>query len=1010
MIFVIFSLFVSFFNVTTFAGDRGRPDLIIYDVDLPGDPPGYFSEGDEVEFIVKIKNIKDPITGEYGNISAGIDIVIALIIDGSLISTNSTNEGINVNEIKFVNLSWTADLNSKTKREISIEVDYPDNIQEIHEDNNFWDGFIYVSEKETDLKILNIEIPQNIIVNETTTIKTTIINNGKATKGTIYAKLNSSLDGEVQNLSRSKSLQRNKTHNFTFNWIPTQFGSQKITVDIIYNDRTHDFREESIIVEVKYLQWWNKNWHYRYFLSVEGSGNVEVSFNFTKLLNDLGVYSQSFENDKIRIVQYSSDGNYTTEVLKYIFKEGVCFNSVTNAKGKLLWKVPDSPFEKFYCVYFDVSINLGTRTIKPETDMNSSGNATEGEFGFVDGWNIESVSPINGSFAPIGKLINISVKTEAKAENVTAYIYLKDNSSENFYIYLSNIQDNTLFKSDNFSFTKKGDWVIEIYSNDWAYYNAPFIKQAFLVGKPDIEIKNITFSTNRDQASNKIYINDEVNITAGIVSYLANVEDVVVSLRISDNENKTIFKHTINKTIFMDIENYVSFIWNADKSGEFNVTIKVDPNDIIDETDENNNKLIRKITVRELPDLSIVDIKLPSFEINEFDNVEIDILIKNLGLGDAKDYELKLYIEDEELGLMKYENEVNSKLININSNSSKTISINWNKAIVGNWLVGAKIPVNESNRDADISNNRLLCDEILEVNPIERNPPIISTVFAEPKSQEQGSPVSIVAIVTDESGLSSVSVNITDPEGTLFRVSLVRTLKDEFRVKFTDTDEIGVYSFNVIAIDDTIHKNTATRQSDFTIYRETIPPTVSFFDAEPRVQLINKSVEIMCIASDNVRIKSVVVKITNPSIEIFSRDMDLVSEDKYTYEDLYDESGKYLFQIEVTDYANNIFETNDKTFWITSDLKDKDDDGMPDWWEERYNLDPEDPNDAKSDPDDDGLTNLDEYKIDNNPREDIFSENAVYRITENSLYLSGSIVLFIIIIFLSFFSKRRKLL
>jgi hypothetical protein len=1010
MIFVIFSLLVSFCNITTIADDRGRPDLIIHDVDLPGDPPGYFSEGDDVEFIVQIKNIKDPDTEEYGNISSGTDIVVALIIDGSLITTNSTDEGLDVDEIKFVNLSWTAELDSKTKREITIQVDYPDTIQEIHEDNNFWDGFIYVSQKDTELEILNIDIPQNIVVNESTTIKTTVINRGKATDGKIIAKLNSSIDGEVQNLTRSKSLKRNTTHNFTFNWKPTQFGSQTITIDIIYKGKTHDFREESVIVEVKYLQWWNISWHYRYFLSVEGSGNVEVSFNFTKLLNNLGVYSESFENDKLRIVQYTPDGNFTVEVLKYNFKESVDFDSVNNAKGNLIWEVPETPFEKYYCVYFDVSINLGTRTILSETDMNSSGNATEGEFGFVDGWNIESVSPVNGSFASVGTLIRISVNTEAKAENVTAYIYLKNNTNDNFFIYLNDIQYRTHFISDNFSFNKKGDWIIEIYSNDWADYDAPLIKQAFFVGKPDVKIKNITFSTDRADVSTKVFINDNVNITAGIVSFQANVEDVVIYLRISDSNNKTIFKQSLNKTIFLDIANYVYFSWNADKTGEFNVTIKVDPDNLIDESDETNNKKVKIITVSELPDLAITDIRIPTFSIYEFDNVEIDIVVKNLGLGDAKDYELKLYIEDEALGLMKYENEVNSKLITVKANVTKTITINWNKAKVGSWLVGAKIPVNNTNRDSDISNNRLLSDKILIINPIERNPPIISSIFAEPKRQEQGSPVTIGAIITDESGISSVSVNITDPEGTVFTINLGRTFEDDFSGKFTNTDETGVYSFKVIAIDDTIYRNKATRQSDFSIFRETIDPSVSFFDAEPRVQLINKSVSIICIASDNVGIKDVVVKITNPSIEIYSRNMNLVSEDKYTFSDVYDESGKYLFKIEVTDKANNEIGTIEKTFWITSNLDDKDNDGMPDLWEERYNLDPEDPSDAKSDPDEDGLTNLEEYEIGNNPNKDIFSENAVYRIQENSLYLSGSILLFIVIIFLSIISKRRKLI
>ncbi len=40
---------------------------------------------------------------------------------------------------------------------------------------------------------------------------------------------------------------------------------------------------------------------------------------------------------------------------------------------------------------------------------------------------------------------------------------------------------------------------------------------------------------------------------------------------------------------------------------------------------------------------------------------------------------------------------------------------------------------------------------------------------------------------------------------------------------------------------------------------------------------------------------------------------------------------------------------------------DDDNDGMPDWWEEKYGLNPDDPTDANKDPDHDGLTNYQEY-------------------------------------------------
>ena len=46
-----------------------------------------------------------------------------------------------------------------------------------------------------------------------------------------------------------------------------------------------------------------------------------------------------------------------------------------------------------------------------------------------------------------------------------------------------------------------------------------------------------------------------------------------------------------------------------------------------------------------------------------------------------------------------------------------------------------------------------------------------------------------------------------------------------------------------------------------------------------------------------------------------------------------------------------------------SDLTDTDGDGMPDEWEVKYGLDPEDASDADTDLDNDGLTNLYEYLV-----------------------------------------------
>ncbi len=80
---------------------------------------------------------------------------------------------------------------------------------------------------------------------------------------------------------------------------------------------------------------------------------------------------------------------------------------------------------------------------------------------------------------------------------------------------------------------------------------------------------------------------------------------------------------------------------------------------------------------------------------------------------------------------------------------------------------------------------------------------------------------------------------------------------------------------------------------------------------------------------------------------------------------------------------------------------DDDNDDMPDEWELKYGLDPKDPSDALGDLDDDGLNNLEEYRVGSDPRgesdEVISFQTAVLIIVAISVLVLAALILFAVI-------------
>ena len=979
-----------FYIPAAISTDTAYPDLIIKKVVLPDN----FTEEKEIEIIVKILNQGDR------NISSGQKIWVGLFYNyDTLLASNYTNKGLEKNKETFVNISWTPSYFNESKTNISFFVNYNYNIVEDDYSNNAWDSFIEISEKETDLKITNVDVPDFLDLNQTNSFKGIIKNNGRKTDDKVMVYFNSS-EGLIDTYEIKKAVGRDKSVLFYFNWTPSNFGINNLAFRVVYKDKTYDVYEKTVIIGVQQFTWWNTSWHYRYFITVKGIGNVSKVFNFTEILENLDVASQVFENNTIRIIKYSKNGEIVDVVSDYYFNESDNFDPSNNANGTLIWNADGSSDLKYYCIYFDVKSNIGSRNLSVENeDMIRSGDAYVVSSGFASGWWASLNFPKENSYNLITAPFNISVTTSALADNVSIFMYY-NNMSLNDTVYLSFNPDQTSWYYTGYTFPMEGNWTINILCRDNAGFEAKISNVSIFVGRPDLKIVNISTSA--------VYVNETVNVSVDVFCENASIENVSVRLCINKTDNGL---EVYNETKHVDFEknknSIISFSWTPSNAGKYVIIASVDYNDQVNESDETNNILSKNVKAFTWPDLEVESIILPSTTIMEFNDVKVDVSIRNNAQSDASDYIVKLYIEPETQGLMKYTNEKDSKKISVDGGKKIITSLYWRNADSGRWLVGVKVLFNETKKDSDIFNNRLLSSDILVVKSYDKNKPAISNVVVDTGTGEQGENVVITANITDDTGLQIVNITITDPTGNTTENVMIRSAGYTFKYEFNETFEVGVYHYKIFVVDISYYENNNTKEGNFSIEKETVKPTISYVGVDPFVQLNEEEVSIYCIVHDNIDIQTVEAVITPPNGIPFNEYLSKESENKYVYRDIYSDFGRYTFYVLVKDTAGNFNISGNRSFWITSNIDDMDNDGMPDQWEHRYGFNPKNASDAKQDSDHDGLTNLEEYKAGTDPLKAIFAQNIGYRIKTNLAYIGVSIIFFIILLLLVFLGKRR---
>ncbi len=937
-------------------------------------------EGDTVRITVAITNIGGR------NVSVGETITVSMSLDDEQTPAVSLpdNLGLRMNGARVENLSWNATLGQTQLRILHVTITC---VSDENTNNNIMIGQIRIKERTTDLLFVTTPtIGGTAQLGKPVTIAAIVKNIGRNITQDINVSL--FIDRTLkQSHVRTGGLVKGELYELSFSWTPKTFGVHCVNLSIDPKKVISEHRKSNNYYEnaTSVIPWWNTSWHYRRVFNVTGNGNLSFLVNFTSILQSLKIFNKTFENSTISIVQYYANGTISL-VKRTWFNESSSFNNRTKALGTLAWNVAEP---SLYAVYFDVKENPGTRSRRTPEILNiTQSSSAQATLVATQGWWSEFVHPWNIYYPLNTQPFQFKVNTTAQGKALTAR-FLCDNNFM-FSRQLST-SDNLTWNGTTETLSKRGNWTVNVSGCDYAGYNTTKLITNFYVGSPDLSLTALSVPV-------KGYIGYNITITANIRAFNTTVQNVDVSLHING-----IINNTLNDlTILKDVNRTIQFSWRPPNKGKYNVSVRIDFTD----SNPNNNKKWKNVNIEGVPDLDILNISVTPTPVDEGSPVMIITRITNIGDGNATDYEVVLFCEqNEDNHTMYFTDEKNSTTVSIEKNKTNYVNLSWEattygkNSFHGEWAVGIKILVSPTTPDKNSDNNNQV---------LERKPPVISNLNY-PHTIEQGQAVLITALVTDDSGIDSVKISIRTPNKTLVKGNMTADANNQYTYQYMST-LLGSYAFWINATDQSPSHNKTSATGTFEITDDRTPPTISFYGEYPSIQLNNNEVEIRCVTTDFSGVKSVEVTIRFPDNLLETHTMNNVSHDsKYIYIKSYGIIGKYVYFITVEDNKGNKKTTDDKTFWITNDLNDTDNDGMPDGWEERYGFNPYDPIDASQDSDNDSVTNLQEYKDDTNPAKKLSSPSEFFaRLKENWVYLVASIIVFVMIVLLARYGIWRR--
>ena len=333
----------------------------------------------------------------------------------------------------------------------------------------------------------------------------------------------------------------------------------------------------------------------------------------------------------------------------------------------------------------------------------------------TQGWWPEFINAFE-TYYNLNQPLLIQVHTTALAKKVTAYFLY--NGTVNFNMSLNTL-DYLNWSNTTIKLAKIGNWTIRVIGYDDAGYQTAPLTATFYIGKPDLIASNLTVPN--------CYVGYNAIVTAHIRAVNTTVTNVTVTLRVDNinidiKEELTIQKNE-NRTLF--------FNWTSSTKGNHNVSFNI----FYSDSNPGNNKIWKNVNVEGIPDLAVLNITVAPTPVDEGNPVAVTAYISNTGDGNATNYEVVLYCEQNENNhTMLYLQDTNSTNISLKKNTSTNVTLTWQQTrygkanFKGEWAVGIKIDNTTQTPDKYEADNKRALYHVLKVIPAERNPPVLSNL------------------------------------------------------------------------------------------------------------------------------------------------------------------------------------------------------------------------------------------------------------------------------------------